>query len=185
MPPMSDPVSIQLQPVEDVSVESAYDAVMSSRAALSPWMHWLTPEYSLRDQRAFQARSAVLRGAGLEFNYGMVDTEGRVLGVCGLHRIDMLHATSEAGYWVRSDLWRRGVARQAVTRLLRLAFREHALARVELIIDCDNVASLALADTLRVRREARLHHRLFRDGQRRDAWLCAATRAEWLVAMAD
>ena len=35
-----------------------------------------------------------------------------------------------------------------------------------------------------LRREARLGQRLFRDGQRRDAWLCAATRYEWLQAVA-
>lgn len=181
---MTTSIPIELHPVEDVSAQSAYDAVISSREALAPWMHWLTPSYSLRDQQAFQSRSAVLRGAGLEFNYGIVDASGQVLGICGLHRMDMLHATSEAGYWVRSDHWRRGIARRAVTALLRRAFREHALARVELIIDCDNAPSLALADALQLRREARLGQRLFRDGQRRDAWLFAATRYEWLQAVA-
>ena len=64
---MTTSIPIELHPVEDVSAQSAYDAVISSREALAPWMHWLTPSYSLRDQQAFQSRSAVLRGAGLEF----------------------------------------------------------------------------------------------------------------------
>ena len=63
---MTTSIPIELHPVEDVSAQSAYDAVISSREALAPWMHWLTPSYSLRDQQAFQSRSAVLRGAGLE-----------------------------------------------------------------------------------------------------------------------
>lgn len=170
---------ISLQPVEQVSSASAYDAVMSSRHGLAPWMHWLTSAYSLRDQQAFQARCAVLRGAGLEFNYGIVTPGGQVLGVCGLHRIDVLHATAEAGYWVRMDHWRRGVARRALTQLLDKAFREHALSRVELIIDCDNTASIGLAEAIGAGREARLQQRLFRDDARHDAWLYAVTRSRW------
>lgn len=148
-------------------------------------MHWLTSAYSLRDQEAFQARCAVLRGAGLEFNYGIVGPGQQVLGVCGLHRIDILHATAEAGYWVRMDHWRLGIARRAMSALLDKAFREHLLSRVELIIDTDNTASVALAEALGARREATLHQRLFRDDRRRDALLYAVTQTEWMVAQSS
>ena len=168
-----------LTPIEHVSAEAAYEAVWTSRAALMPWMNWLTDRYVLADQKAFHARASVLRSAGMEFNYAITTDDDRVMGVCGLHRIDLLYGVAEGGYWVRSDHWREGIATQSVHALLARAFGQHALARVEFIVDCENTASCGLLEKLGLAREALLGERVIRGESRRDAWLYAALRSTW------
>lgn len=169
-------MNINLRLIEDVDPAAVLQAVDTSRRDLQDWLSWLTDGYDLDAQTQFHRRARSLRDAGLEHIYAIAGPAGHVLGVCSLHRIDQGNAVAEAGYWVRSDARRQGVAVTAMTALLGRAFEALELVRVELVIDCENTASLAVARRLGAICEGRLADRLIRQGVHRDAWLYAITR---------
>ena len=63
---------------------------------------------------------------------------------------------AEIGYWVKKEARRRGVALAAARLLIRWAFEEVGLERLEILTYPGNAASQALADKLGFRREGLL-----------------------------
>jgi RimJ/RimL family protein N-acetyltransferase len=79
----------------------------------------------------------------------------------------------EFGYVVADWARRRGVGSRALTLYSRWAFESLGLARLELLVQPDNEASLALADRVGYRREGLLRsHSLIR-GERKDMVMLA------------
>ena len=73
-----------------------------------------------------------------------------------------------AGYWVAAPARRQGVARRALRLLCRYAFDELDVRRIELWIDPNNAASLAVAEAVGFTREGLLRSFMPIQGQRRD-----------------
>lgn len=68
-----------------------------------------------------------------------------VVGVCMAPKIDREGRECELGYMVAPQARGRGIATEMVTRLTRWAFDDEQLLRAELIIDTENVPSIAVA----------------------------------------
>jgi RimJ/RimL family protein N-acetyltransferase len=104
-------------------------------------------------------------GTGVQF--GVYDaTEGRLLGLVGLHHVDLALGSAEIAYhtapWARG----RGVATAAAGSVVSWAFGALDLARVELFHAAGNVASCRVASRLRfaVEGETRREYR-YGDGE--------------------
>lgn len=81
------------------------------------------------------------QGAG----FVVCDGSGRLLGSCGLVRVDAGSLTGDIGYWVAPWARGRGVAAQA-TRIVRdWALAETSLTTLRLLIEPGNAASHAVA----------------------------------------
>jgi RimJ/RimL family protein N-acetyltransferase len=65
---------------------------------------------------------------------------GRVIGAMGL-RLTLAHHRAEAGYWVAVDEWGKGVATEALARVIAFAFDDMGLHRVEAHHFVENPAS--------------------------------------------
>lgn len=63
----------------------------------------------------------------------LAEGDWRHIGNIGLHRVDLLHRVATAGIAIgEKDCWGRGFGREALILLLRFAFHELGLNRVEL-----------------------------------------------------
>jgi len=100
-----------------------------------------------------------------------------VIGSCTLFHVEPRHRRAEIGYALRSDLWGRGLAREAVALALDWAFRTLGLHRVEADIDPRNDGSRQLLQRLGFRSEGVLRERYFVDGRSSDT--------EWFGLLAD
>jgi len=69
------------------------------------------------------------RGDGEGFAV-LVDSE--LAGLVNLHRTSTLHAVGSIGYWVGAAYTRKGIMTTAVGACAEIAFREHAIHRLEL-----------------------------------------------------
>ena len=97
---------------------------------------------------------------GDDWIYGLFERDGSALvGGAGLHRRVGPEAL-EIGYWIRASHVRRGLATEATAALTRLAFEVCGAIRVEIHVDPENTASLAVAERLGYLREATLRRRL-------------------------
>jgi RimJ/RimL family protein N-acetyltransferase len=92
-----------------------------------------------------------------------------LLGAAGLSQHNRLHRSANLGYWVRESCQRRGVAVAASRRVARFGFTQLGLARIEIVILPDNLASHAVARSLGAKFEAIARQRLWVEGRARDA----------------
>jgi RimJ/RimL family protein N-acetyltransferase len=137
------------------------EAVDSSLEHLRPFMDWawVAPEpLGVVRARLRDFRSAFDHAD--DYIYGMFTSDGsELVGGAGLHpRVgpDAL----EIGYWVRASRVRQGFATEAAAALTRAAFERCRVIRVEIHVDPENAASIAVAARLGYIREATLRKRL-------------------------
>lgn len=122
--------------------------------------------YTEADARAF------LMGAPNVHTFAVVDeATDELLGSVGFQVIE--HSRATFGYWVAKEARGRGVATRALRLLVRHAVREHGLARLQLIVEPENVASIRVAESVGFQREAQLQSYIELHGRRRDVYLYA------------
>ena len=150
-----------LRPYDPDDAATLKDAVDTSLEHLRAFMEWAwaAPEPVGEVRRRLRAfRDAFRRGD--DWIYGLFEADGSALvGGAGLHRRVGPEAL-EIGYWIRASRVRRGLATEAAAALTRLAFESCGAIRVEIHVDPENTASLAVAERLGYLREATLRKRL-------------------------
>jgi len=145
------------------------EALMESREEMIPWMTWFRPDYGLKDSEswiAFQVRAFDLAE---EFSFSIRDAEDRLLGGCGLNKIDRENRVANLGYWVRSSCTCRGIASEAVRQLCVWAYDKTLLNRLEIVASVHNAASLRVAAKCGAHREAVLRAKILLHGEHHDA----------------
>lgn len=163
--------SIALRPYRLGDELELFAAVDESRAQLAPWLPWCHPAYCLEDSRAWIAERPALFEQGKEYCFAIVDAQGRMLGGCGLNRIEEGNGVANLGYWVRRSAQGRGHAAAATRLLAAWAFANTPLRRLEIVASVENHASLRTAERAGARRDAVLRSRIVLDGRRHDAVL--------------
>lgn len=167
-----------------------YAAVLESMDELRPWMHWAqappSPEASeiwcRRQQAAFLLRQDLPMLMFERAIGGSGGTHGRLLGACGLHRIDWRARRFELGYWARRGHNGQGYVTEAVRALTRMAFERLGAQRLELRMDELNEASQRVAEAAGYEFEALLHReKAGVDGTLRDTRVYARMppKVEW------
>jgi len=150
-------------------VKPILEAVRESLPQLYRWMTWCNPGYSEADALQWispQARAREVRSA---FEFLIVGGNGRLHGVCGINRIDTGNRFANLGYWVRSSETGRGIAGQAVKRLVDWGFENTDLERLEIVAAVGNVASHRVAEKTGALREGTLRSRIRIHGTFHDA----------------
>ena len=102
--------------------------------------------------------------------FAVVDAEtDALLGSVGFWLED--HDRAGFGYWTSKEARGRGVATRALQLLTRWAAREHDLARLQLMVEPANAASIRVAEKAGFQREGLLRSYLDLKGTRRDVYL--------------
>lgn len=125
--------------------------ITQSLSHLRPWMPWAqdapSAESAERVVRRMQADFIARQDLCFQIYARRADgSPGRMLGGCGLHRIDWAVRKFEIGYWIRADAAGQGHASEAVRLLTVLAFGPLDARRVEIRCDARNVKSRAVAE---------------------------------------
>jgi 8-oxo-dGTP diphosphatase len=100
---------------------------------------------ALADDWIAASRRALAGGTALHLAITAREGEGGLLGGIGLH---LDPSRGRIGYWVARRFWGRGIAREALARVLEWAFATHPLEGVEAVVAADNAASIALLHRL-------------------------------------
>lgn len=74
--------------------------------------------------------------------------DGRLIGMCGLHRMDWEFRSFEIGYYVRSSEHNKGYATELANALTRFAFNVLAARRVEICAATNNATSRRVIEKL-------------------------------------
>jgi RimJ/RimL family protein N-acetyltransferase len=105
---------------------------------------------------------------------------GTLVGDCALKIDEHDERQAEIGYTLARAYQGKGIAAEAVSRVLDYAFRTLELHRVIAITDCENVASIALLERLGLRREGHFIQNVWFKGKWADEYLYAILQHEWL-----
>jgi RimJ/RimL family protein N-acetyltransferase len=114
----------------------------------TPWSDERIAEFFARQSRHLAAR-------GYCFGAMIDRATDRVAGLCGFQP-SANSADVEIGWWVRKDLWGRGLATEAAAGALRHAWDFLGLDRVIAVAYAENRASIRIMEKLGFRRERRL-----------------------------
>jgi RimJ/RimL family protein N-acetyltransferase len=167
-PPLSDEI-IALRGWREADAPDV-TRMFQDREALR-WTRAPSP-YRAQDARAWLASLPAQQRRGDALALAVTDAgDGALLGSIDIRmRGD---ARGEFGYVIADWARRRGVGTRALTMYSRWAFDELGLARLELLVQPGNDASLALARRVGFVREGLLRSHSIVRGQRRDMIMCS------------
>ncbi|NMO56122.1 GNAT family N-acetyltransferase [Actinoplanes sp. TBRC 11911] len=129
---------------EPVWAAEAAAAVRESLPELMQYMPWASEAYDEEASRAFLETSSKNWAEGTEFNYGIFDDDGQLVGSVGL-MTRMGPGIMEVGYWMRSAYAGRGYMTAAVREITRVALTLPEIERVAIRFDASNAGSAAVA----------------------------------------
>ena len=114
------------------------------------------------------------------FQWGVVrPDENRVIGTVTLASLDTQNRRAELGFALNRDEWGSGLMSEAVAELVRFAFENLELHRLEADIDPRNDASIRLVERLGFQREGLLRERWIVAGEINDTVLYGLLAREW------
>jgi RimJ/RimL family protein N-acetyltransferase len=161
-----------LRAVTEDDVTGLFEAIEESKEQLSRWMAWCAPSYVRADAEAHVRPQPEAWREGREYNFLILDRHtGKILGNCGINRIDWLNLYGNLGYWVRTSAAGSGVATAATRLLLGFAFEQIQLMRVEIVAAVGNTASQRVAEKVGAARESLARNRCRAGGVQHDAYV--------------
>lgn len=165
LPAKLPPIHTQQGPVAIERLHSHHADTLSKAGASSansvvPWLGKVLCPCSQRaaQQSIKQLEESRLSGFGI---YYIMVFEEQCLGMGFLNYIHPIHNVANLGYWLVEEARGQGLAKAFCESLIRLAFSQMNLARLELLIEPENGDSITLAKRLGAKKEALCSKRIF------------------------
>jgi RimJ/RimL family protein N-acetyltransferase len=175
-PPTLTSARLVLRPLRASDGEALF-AVFSDPVAMR-W--WSSPPHGsphMTEEMVELAAQSFRAGDGIEWAITLGRDE-RAVGKIAHWRWQRAHSRSEVGFILRRDLWRQGLATEALATVVEWGFRRLELHSVEAQLDIDNVASLRTLERVGFRREGRLRQAYFDGRQFRDTLVYGLLRED-------
>ncbi|MFF4955041.1 GNAT family N-acetyltransferase [Streptomyces chattanoogensis] len=138
----------------------------------------LPSPYGLEDAEQFVGSTAP-EGWRTDTGYSFAvvsRADGSLVGAMSLIRLALLRAPerqAEIGYWTAREHRGKGYTAEAAREVVRWAFADLGVERMEWLAEAGNVGSRAVARKVGFRMEGTLRAKLIHQGTRRDAWIGA------------
>jgi len=150
---------------EDASFARLFDATPAIPKSESQWARWLEEQHKAQNVYLFAIRKTA---------------DGALLGYVELDGILWPHGNCWLGIGLGDRAnWGQGYGREAMELVLKFAFHELNLHRVQLTVFGYNERAIALYNKLGFTREGVFREHIERDGRRYDMILFGLLRREW------
>ena len=107
------------------------------------------------------------------------DAKQKMIGTCGFTRFDLPNNSAEVGYVINPEFRGRGIAPEAVRRVLKYGFEELGLNRIEAHYMCGNEQSRRVMEKVGMRFEGVHRSSLIKNGEYRDVGICSILASEY------
>lgn len=128
-----DTPRLRLRRARATDLEALHVVFSDARAM----QYWSTPPHVTLDETRTWLESMIAASPEVSDDF-VIEHEGAVVGKAGFYRLP------EVGYILRSDLWRRGLAREALTAVIAHVWATRDVMALHADVDPRNDASLAL-----------------------------------------
>src|SRR5262245_35721512 len=106
--------------------------------------------------------------------------DDQLIGYCTIEHMNLEDKKCEVGILIgEKDYWHRGIGRAVVRELLKRAFTELAMHRVEAVIHADNVASIHCFSRAGFQLDGTLRDAKYRDGRYVHLRVYSILDSEW------
>ena len=174
---ISDGGRIALVAVEARQVKELYEAIIESRAELSPWMEWMHLDYSMAETEQWVMHCRKAWETDSFFGFTIVERHtSQILGGCSIAMDRPAQRHGSLGYWIRTSRTKQGFASEAAALLAQFGFAQLGLIRIEIFVAAGNTASQRVAKKVGALREGLLRNRLLIRGEPRDAYVFSLIR---------
>ncbi|MFP8966717.1 GNAT family N-acetyltransferase [Pokkaliibacter sp. CJK22405] len=137
--------------------EPIFSIVDAQRPWLERWLAW-PPEIKSPDDALNMIRQQLHLLAERELMPLCIIYRGQLAGGIHLQQIDWRIETGRVGYWLSEDCTGKGIMRRALEKMMRLAFEEWQLVRLEIRVASDNAASRRVIERAGFLHEGRIRH---------------------------
>ncbi len=103
----------------------------------------------------------------------------KLIGTCTLSDISSAQGRAEVGFAIASESWGKGYGREAMNTLIKHAFSELGLRRLEADVDPHNAKCLKSLETLGFKREGYLRQRWLVAGELQDSVILGLLKSEY------
>jgi ribosomal-protein-serine acetyltransferase len=161
---------LYLQLLEERHAPEVFSLTDQDRAYLRQWLPWVDATHTVDDTLSF-IRSTLEQFATNKGFVAGIWSEGRVCGIIGTHKLDLLNRKVEIGYWLGQSFQGRGIMTAACRSVVTHLFDELGLNRVTIQCARENEKSCAIPQRLGfteegLAREAQFLHGHFHDLRR-------------------
>jgi RimJ/RimL family protein N-acetyltransferase len=113
-------------------------------------------------------------------NLAIVCDEEVIGGVGIILKEDIRRKNAEIGYWIAESFWGKGIATQAVNKMVDYTFQHYDIARIYASTFDNNVASQRVLEKSGFRKEACLKKALFKNGRYMDEIIYFLLKEDYL-----
>ena len=153
----------------------------SSRPEVTKYLLWHPHESLAFTKRYLDEVMRQYKGHNF-FDFAVISKEdGRMIGTCGFTTLDTANHSGEIGYVLSPDYWGLGLASEAVDMILRFAFCNLGLHRVEARYMPGNAASRRVMEKNQMIFEGVTRDGIYVKGAYQDVGKCAILRDEYLA----
>jgi len=138
---------IRLEFVSPRHADALYELIDSNRDHLRPWLAWVDRTTCAGDVSQFIRRARRRHRLSGDITAAILHM-GQLAGCIGLDDVDTTHRTAEIGYWLGGQFQGLGLITLSANALLKHAFDELDLNRIQLRAASDNERSKAVARRL-------------------------------------
>lgn len=160
-------ITFQLRLLQREDAERLFEVIHTNRAYLRQWLPWVDLTLTVGDSRSFIEDSLAQYSQG-ENVVAAIWCESKIVGCIGLNRINAAHQKAEIGYWLSHGYQHKGIITRACRQLIKYAFDELKINRIEILVAEKNRRSRSVAERLNFTQEGILNeyyrqHRVFLD----------------------
>lgn len=169
---------IELRSYEEKDAEKLFANVKANFEHLRPFLHWVTPDYSLESARDFIIQNQTAAAKGEREGLGVFYRE-ELIGSVGFVKFDWNSKGCEIGYFIAENFEGKGIVTKSCKALIDYAFETLQMNRVEIRCATENVRSRAIPERLGFRLEGILRQSLWRHTRLYDVAVYGILAAEW------
>lgn len=168
---------ISLRHLEESDVDSLFEIFSDEETML----YWSSPPFEARaDAEKYLADIHAHFRQKTLFQWGISLKEtDRIIGTSTLYHYDEKNRRAEIGYALNRRFWRKGYVGEALNALIKFAFEEIDLHRIEADVDPNNAASIRVLEKLGFQKEGYLRERWLVNGKICDSLYYGLLRSDW------
>ncbi|OOG91221.1 GNAT family N-acetyltransferase [Bacillus pseudomycoides] len=138
---------IKLQLLEKHHKEELYQLVDRSREHLRKWLPWVkgTKSADAYDEILPMWLKKYADGNGFETG---IRYKGKLVGMVGIHEVNWAKKATSLGYYLAEEAGGKGIMTRSVKAVLRYAFEELKLNKIEIRCGVENQKSRAIPERL-------------------------------------
>jgi len=114
-----------------------------------------------------------------DFTYTILDPTHQTIGQISAYNLNFIHKRGEIGIWIGNSFWGKGFGYDALQTIVKYAFLNLNLNRLQAHIFLSNVQSIALFKKSGFQNEGIIREYVQKDGGARDVLLHSLLRNEW------